>query len=426
MKKMGNYIVVIGLCVGIGIPWLGSGMVVQATSAATSAAISDVKEQIKDTQEQLEGINENIDALSDKQDLAEEIIADLNAEIINTMTSIGMKEDEIADKEEALVNKQAEIEVTQQEYEAAKLKEEQQYAAMVIRIQSMYEKSSASVWNQFLTGEGLAAILNRMDFVEKVYAYDRNMLKEYEETKEQVHALWDRLELEKEQLETDKADLEADKVALEDQKANLDVMLAKKKQESANYEAEIKKAKENAAKAKKLLQQEQKQLQQLQAKALAEAQKNLNKNKNTSTGNNSGENSAAANGNYSETGYTDMIENANGSELGKKIAKYACQYIGNPYVYGGTSLTEGADCSGFVFRVYKDFGYNLPRTSFEQRSAGNGVSYSEAQPGDIICYDGHVGIYIGNGKIVHASTERTGIKVSNAGYREILAVRRII
>jgi len=262
--------------------------------------------------------------------------------------------------------------------------------------------------------------------VEKVYAYDRNMLKEYEETKEQVHALWDRLELEKEQLETDKADLEADKVALEDQKANLDVMLAKKKQESANYEAEIKKAKENAAKAKKLLQQEQKQLQQLQAKALAEAQKNLNKNKNTSTGNNSGENSAAANGNYSETGYTDMIENANGSELGKKIAKYACQYIGNPYVYGGTSLTEGADCSGFVFRVYKDFGYNLPRTSFEQRSAGNGVSYSEAQPGDIICYDGHVGIYIGNGKIVHASTERTGIKVSNAGYREILAVRRII
>lgn len=426
MMKMVNYILVMGLTVAVVVPVANQSVVVQATSAATSAAISDVKEQIKDTQEQLEGINENIDELSDKQDLAEEIIADLNAEIINTMTSIGMKEDEIAEKEEALVNKQAEIEVTQQEYEAAKLKEEQQYAAMVIRIQSMYEKSSASVWNQFLTGEGLAAILNRMDFVEKVYAYDRNMLKEYEETKEQVHALWDQLELEKYQLEVDKADLEADKVALEEQKANLDVMLAKKKQESANYEAEIKKAKENAAKAKNLLQQEQKQLQQLQAKALAEAQKNLNKNNNTSTGNNSGESSAAANGNYSETGYTDMIENANGSELGKKIAKYACQYIGNPYVYGGTSLTEGADCSGFVFRVYKDFGYNLPRTSFEQRSAGNGVSYSEAQPGDLICYDGHVGIYIGNGKIVHASTEKTGIKVSNAGYREILSVRRII
>ncbi len=425
MMRMVNCIVVMGLTVAAAAPVVNQGMVVQATSAATSAAISDVKEQIKGTQEQIEGINENIDALSDKQDLAEEIIADLNAEIINTMTSIGLKEDEIAEKEEALVNKQAEIEVTQQEYEAAKLKEEQQYEAMVVRIQSMYEKSSANVWSQFLTGEGLAAILNRMDFVEKVYAYDRNMLQEYENTKEQVHALWDQLELEKYQLETDKADLEADKVALEDQKANLDVMLAKKKQESANYEAELKRAKADAEKAKKLLQQEQKQLQQLQAQALAEAQKNLNKN-NSTNGNNSGENSAAANGNYSETGYTGVIENANGSELGKKIAKYACQYIGNPYVYGGTSLTEGADCSGFVFRVYKDFGYNLPRTSFEQRSAGNGVSYSEAQPGDLICYDGHVGIYIGDGKIVHASTERTGIKVSNAGYREILSVRRII
>lgn len=425
MKVMKNCILAVGFCVGIGMGCADTMSVVRATSAATSAAISDVKEQIKGTQEKIEGINENIDALSDKQDLAEEIIADLNAEIINTMTSIGLKEDEIAKKEEDIVEKQAEIEVTQQEYEAAKEKEEQQYAAMVIRIQSMYEKSSANVMSQFLTGEGLSAILNRMDFIERVYAYDRNMLEEYEETKEQVHALWEQLELEKYQLETDKADLEADKVNLEEQKASLDVMLAKKKQESANYEAEIKRAKKDADKAKKLLQKEQKELQQLQARALAEAQQNLNKN-NPSAGNNSGENSTAANGNYAETGYTDMIDNANGSELGRKIAKYACQYIGNPYVYGGTSLTNGADCSGFVFRVYKDFGYSLPRTSFEQRSAGKGVSYSEAQPGDIVCYDGHVGIYIGNGKIVHASTERTGIKISNANYREILSVRRII
>jgi uncharacterized protein YycO len=139
-----------------------------------------------------------------------------------------------------------------------------------------------------------------------------------------------------------------------------------------------------------------------------------------------GGNTAAANGNYTNTGYTGTIDNASGSDLGKKVAKYGCQYIGNPYVFGGTSLTNGADCSGFIYRIYKDFGYNLPRTSYEQRSAGTGVAYDQAQPGDIICYDGHVGIYIGGGKIVHASNRKDGIKVSNATYRNILAVRRIV
>lgn len=108
------------------------------------------------------------------------------------------------------------------------------------------------------------------------------------------------------------------------------------------------------------------------------------------------------------------------------MADYALQFVGNPYVYGGTSLTNGADCSGFVQSVYKHFGISVPRTSSEQRSFGVGVSYSEAQPGDIICYPGHVGIYIGNGQIVHASSARTGIKVSSATYRSILAVRRVL
>ena len=93
---------------------------------------------------------------------------------------------------------------------------------------------------------------------------------------------------------------------------------------------------------------------------------------------------------------------------------------------GGTSLTNGADCSGFTYRVYQEFGYSIPRTSYAQRSAGVGVSYEEAQPGDLICYENHVALYIGNGKIVHASTERTGIKIGNANYRTILAVRRIV
>ena len=111
---------------------------------------------------------------------------------------------------------------------------------------------------------------------------------------------------------------------------------------------------------------------------------------------------------------------------GQAVVDYACQFIGNPYVSGGTSLTKGTDCSGFTQSVYKQFGYSLPRNSYSQRSAGKQVSYAEAQPGDIICYAGHVAIYIGNGKIVHASTPKSGIKISNALYRDIISVRRII
>lgn len=373
-----------------------------------AATVKDIQDQINKTTNELNGINNKINSLTDEQDLVEEKIADLNSEIINTMTSIGMKEDEIQTKEKEISDKQVQIDQTQEEYEAAKLREENQRQDMVERTRQMYELSQSSSLSIFLEGESLAEILNRVAYVEKVHEYSREKLDEYMETKNQVHDLWDFLEAEKAQLETDKSKLVADKENLQAQKSNLDELLAKKKQESANYDAEIKKLQQEASVAKKQLQQEKQELKKLQAQQ------------------NQGSLSNAANGSYTETSYTSTIENASGSDLGKKIAKYACQYIGNPYVAGGTSLTNGADCSGFTYRVYKDFGYNLPRTSYEQRSAGSGVSYDEAQPGDLICYDGHVALYIGGGLIVHASTAKTGIKVSNAQYRTILAVRRII
>jgi len=118
--------------------------------------------------------------------------------------------------------------------------------------------------------------------------------------------------------------------------------------------------------------------------------------------------------------------NTENSDMGRTVADYALQFVGNPYVYGGTSLTKGADCSGFVKSVYANFGVSLPRTSGEQRSSGYAVDgLSNAKPGDLVCYSGHIGIYIGDGKIVHASSAKTGIITSRADYRSILAIRRI-
>jgi cell wall-associated NlpC family hydrolase len=123
---------------------------------------------------------------------------------------------------------------------------------------------------------------------------------------------------------------------------------------------------------------------------------------------------------------SQVVGTSAGSASGRAVTNFASQFVGNPYVYGGTSLTNGADCSGFVMSVYANFGVSLPHSSSALRSVGYGVSLADAQPGDIICYSGHVGIYVGNNTIVHASTARTGIKyTSPVTYRQVLAVRRI-
>lgn len=122
-----------------------------------------------------------------------------------------------------------------------------------------------------------------------------------------------------------------------------------------------------------------------------------------------------------------VVSNENSSEMGVAVAEYALQFVGNPYVYGGTSLTNGADCSGFVMSVYSNFGVSLPHSSAADRNQGSAVEggLDNAQPGDLICYSGHVALYIGDGQIVHASTKKTGIIVSSASYKKVLAVRRI-
>ncbi len=424
--------------------------------AARASSVSEIQGQINQHTNELDKINSQIVALESEQDILQEQMDDLNAEIVNMMSTISLKEDEIKAKEEEIAlkedeirakeeeiaRKQQEIVQTEEEYKAAMKREEEQRENMAVCARMIYERGEDSYLDAILGGKGLSDILNQMDRVEKVQEYENAMLLEYIEVKNQVHELWlkledekaqleeDRkqLEADKEQLQADRQQLEADKAQLQEEKTSLDGMLAKKKQESANYEAEIKKARQAAAVAKKILQQDKANLAKAQAAASNAASGGGNSG--SSGGGNNGGSGGGSNGGGSTSNGAGVVAGSSGSAKGKEIAQYALQYVGNPYVSGGTSLTGGADCSGFTYRVYSDFGYSISRTSYQQRNNGIGVSYSDAQPGDIICYEGHVGIYIGDGLIVHASNSNPypsgGIKVSQAQYRTILGVRRIV
>ncbi len=417
MKKAVNFILLVCLTVGILRCSGGTALVTKATT------ISEIEAEINKHQQELEERYGVITDLEAEQDLILEKMEDMQSEIQNTMASIGFIQSEISEKEQEITEKENEIDLKQQqidetidEYNAAKDREEKQRLDMAARTRMMYEQGQGEYMNAILGGDGLSDVLNRLDYIEKVYEYSKMMLDNYILTKNQIQDLWELLEQEEAELEDNKTmlvearnDLKRQEDDLQKEKDNLNVLLKDLKRQSANYDAEISKYQREADAIQKQLKKDKQTLKDMQA-AQAAAQ-------------------AAANGNYTSN-YDSIIDKSAGTDLGRKVAKYACQYIGNPYVSGGTSLTNGADCSGFTYAVYKNFGYSIPRTSYLQRSAGTGVSYENIQVGDLVCYDGHVAMYIGGGLIVHASNSnpypRGGIKVSNANYRTILAVRRIL
>ena len=401
-------------------------LVVDPVSATT---ISDLQNDVKNTQSQLNEVNQQISNYTGAQEDISEEIEELDAEMVALLTDINLIE-------EAIENKEADIAQTQIEYDAAVAEKDNQYESMKVRIQFMYERGEASYLQIFFSSENMSDMLNKASYVEELYEYDRRLLEEYKTIVQEVADLQDKLEEEKSELETSKTELEDEQAYVEEvleqkkeEYENYNLVLARAKQEAAAYTVRIK---QETAQIKKLEEEERKRREEEERKRREEEERkraeqeallaaqgdsdNSGGDSNISSGDNSG----------SQNQSSVSVPSSSGSSKGQQIADFACKYIGCPYVAGGTSLTNGADCSGFVMAVFQANGYSLPRSSYAQSSVGREVSYSEAQPGDIIYYGGHVGIYIGNGQIVHASTERTGIKITAATYRSIVTVRRIV
>ena len=396
---------------------------VEPVSATT---ISDLQNELKKDQSQLKNVNQQISDYKGAQaDVGEEIEA-LDEEMVSLLTDINLIEEAITDKEEDIAQ-------TQIEYDAAVAEKDEQYESMKIRIRFMYEKGETSYLQLFFGAKNMGDMMNKAHYVEELYEYDRTLLEEYEATVQEVAALQDTLEEEKSELETSKTELKEEQAYVEEVLAqkqqeyeNYNVVLAKAKQEAATYTAKIK---QETAKIKQLEEEERKRKEEEERKRKEEEERKKKEQEALLASQNDGDSDSEEQEKEetsSSSSSSSSGSSSGGSGKGQQIADYACKFIGNPYVAGGTSLTNGADCSGFVMSVYQAFGYSLPRSSYAQSAVGKGVSYSEAQPGDIIYYGGHVGIYIGNGQIVHASTERTGIKITSATYRSIITIRRIV
>ena len=425
--------------------WIAMSLVMIFTNVVNVSAspISDAKNKKKDAEKKLNAINEDIEDIEDQKEDLEQEAEEYEQQLVDLLVTIQIINHDIENKED-------EIETAKAEYEVALAKQEKQQWAMNKRIKYMYEKGDMNYMQILLESKKFSDAVNKSTYSEKLYAYDRYQLYLYEQTKEEV--------IEKQKaLDEDMAELEEIKLDAVSQEEELQLLVDEYSENIENFEEQLSGAKEKASQYKEQIQKQSEQIKALEAeeqrkaleaakkkaeeeakrkaeeearrKAEEEASAKVNEEgSNSEESSDNGDNNDEGNSSGSESsdGGSSGGSSSGGSSKGQEIANFACQFVGNPYVPGGTSLTEGADCSGFTMAVYNNFGISLPRSSYAQAGYGREVSYSEAQPGDIIYYGGHVGIYIGNGLIVHASTQATGIKISNALYRSIITVRRIV
>ena len=447
----------------------------QAVPAGAASRKDQLKQDKAAAQSQLAAQESKINNLEDQKQTLSAEIDQLDSDLVNIMVEIEILDGELSDKE-------AQIEQTKADLAVAEENKQKQYEAMKKRIQYLYEKGGDDAWAQMLfQASDFTSLLNQAEYVQQMYDSDRNSLEEFKETVQQVKDLGD-------QLDSEKAELEEMNQEYQNRQASMQTQLEEKKATSSDYDAQIAQAQNQAAQYTELLRQQNAEIQKIEEeekkaaeeaarkaaeeaakKAAAEeaakkAQEEANKkaadeaakkaaeaskksssasgsntaagsgsptsskeNNNTSSNNASGSSSSATTSKDNGSSSSSSGSSVSYNPTGQSVVNYACQFVGNPYVWGGTSLTNGADCSGFIMSVYAKFGVSLPHSSGAMAGCGRGVSYSEAMPGDIICYAGHVAIYMGGGQIVHASNAKDGIKISgNAAYRPIVAVRRVL
>lgn len=362
--------------------------------------------------------------------------ADVQAQLVDLLVSYDALQLDMQNQEQRIVESEADL-------SDAQLQEQEQYQAMKKRIRYLYETGDENFFETLISAESFTDLINKAEYIQNVHTYDRKQLDEYIKIKEEIENL-------KLELEAGQADMEQMAGEMQLQQTKLQSTLDDMRNRIADFDSQLETAR---AKAESQLTELTEATENIVASAEqgnsssqttggGSANSGNNQNNkpvssggsqntggNTGSGSGTGSNSGGSSGTGSGNEGSGNVSKPDNASLGRQIANKACEYVGNPYVMGGTSLTNGADCSGFVQSVHKLFGISTPRTSSAQRGGGKAVNYSDMLPGDVICYSGHVAIYIGGNQIVHASNSapypQGGIKISSPpNYRTVLAVRR--